>query len=172
MSTLPTHFPTVHANTSSSCVYISIQDNSCQAGNIPVIWDLVWSNWLWRFLYAINPSPFLLLTDLCNPAGYFEYYLFAVWSYYLHFGLARAAVADGDRKGCAICITGRTLFNNLDLDGVEGEDLQGKADPMAAGYGFSVVGIDEFPLVSLLTGELLNEKGKLVNALTKMLRWH
>jgi len=43
---------------------------------------------------------------------------------------------------------------------------------MAAGYGFSVVGIDEFPLVGLLTGEGFNGKGKFVNALAKRLRWY
>ena len=78
----------------------------------------------------------------------------------------------GDGEGGAVCVAGSSPFDNFDLDGVKGEDFQGKADLMAAAYAFTIVGIDEFPLVSPLTGEGFNGKGKFVNALSKRLRWY
>ena len=114
---------------------------------------------------------FLLLSNLCYLAGDFEGCGFAVGIGYGDFCLAGAAAADGDGESGAVCVTGRGLFDDIDLDGMEGEDLQRKEDLMAAGDGFSVVGIDKLPLICSLAGKLLNRKGKFVDAVGKRFRW-
>lgn len=90
---------------------------------------------------------------------------------YGDFCFAGAAVADGDAKGGAVYVAWNTLFDHIDLDRMEGEDLQRKENLMAAGDWFAVVGIDEIPLICSLTGKLLNGKGKLIDAVGKRFCW-
>lgn len=90
---------------------------------------------------------------------------------YGYFCFTGAAVADGNAKSSAVFAVWSTLFDHIDLDGMEGEDLQRKEDLMAAGDWFAVVGIDEIPLICSLTGKLLNGKGKLIDAVGKRFCW-
>ena len=65
---------------------------------------------------------FLLLSKLCYLAGDFEGCGFAVGIGYGDFCLAGAAVADGDGESGAVCVAGSSLFDDIYLHGVEGED--------------------------------------------------
>lgn len=114
---------------------------------------------------------FLLLSKLCYLAGDFEGCSCASGVGYGDFGFTGAAVADGNRKGGAVCVAGGIFFDHINLDGMEGEDLQGEEDLMAAGYCFFVVGIDKLPLICGFTGELFSRKGKFIDALSKRFRW-
>ena len=113
----------------------------------------------------------LLLADLRYLAGDFEGCGCAIESGYGDLSFPRAAVADGNGESGAVCVVKSTLFNHINLDGVEGEDFQRKEDLMATGDGFAVVGIDEIPQICSLTGNLLDGKGKLIDALGKRFRW-
>ena len=67
---------------------------------------------------------FLLLSNLCYLAGDFEGCGCTVGIGHSDFCFASAAVADGNRKGGVVFVAGSTLFDDLHLDGVEGEYLQ------------------------------------------------
>ena len=114
---------------------------------------------------------FLLLSNLCYLAGDFDGCGCAGGVGYGDFGFAGAAVADGDGEGDAVYVAGCTLFNHINLDGMEGEDLQGKEDLMATGDCIAVVCINKLPLICSLTGKLLNGKGKFIDALGKRFCW-
>lgn len=58
---------------------------------------------------------------------------------YGEFCFTGAAVADDDAKSSAVFVAWNTLFNHIDLDGMEGEDLQRKEDLMAAPDSFTIV---------------------------------
>lgn len=69
-----------------------------------------------------------MLANLCDLAGDFEGCGCAVGIGYGDFCLAGAAAADGDGKGGNVCVAGRSLFDDIHLDGVKGEDSQGETD--------------------------------------------
>lgn len=123
------------------------------------------------FLFFEIVLLFLLLSNLCYLAGDFEGCGCAVSIGYGDFCFARAAGADGDGKGGTVCVAWSALFDDINLDRMESEDLQRKENLMAAGDSFAVVGIDKLPLICSLTGKLLNRKRKFVDALGKGFRW-
>ena len=100
----------------------------------------------------------LLLAYLGYLASDFEGRGFAVGIGYGDFGFSSAAAADGDGEGGAVYVAGSSLFDDIDLHGVEGEDPQGEADLMAGGDGFAVVCVDKIPGIRRLAGKLLNGK--------------
>ena len=65
----------------------------------------------------------LSFANLCDPAGDFEGCGFTGGVCYGDFCFAGTAVADGDGEGGVVCVAGGILFDNIDLDGMEGEDL-------------------------------------------------
>lgn len=123
------------------------------------------------FLYFGIVLLFLLLSNLCYLAGDFEGCGCASGIGHGEFGFAGAAGADGDGEGGTVCVAGGILFNDIDLDGMKGEDLQRKEDLVAAGDGFAVVGIDKLPLICSLAGKLFNGKGKLIDAVGERFCW-
>ena len=84
----------------------------------------------------------LLLANLCDLAGDFEGRGFAVGIGYGDFSFAGAAVADGDGESGAVCVAGSSLFDDIHLDGVEGEDPQRRhaLHHQAPGAGSPVAG--------------------------------
>ena len=114
---------------------------------------------------------FLLLSNLCYLAGDFEGCSCASGIGHGDFGFAGATGADGDGEGGTVCVAGGALFNHIDLDGMEGEDLQREEYLMAAGYCFAIIGVDKIPRVGRLAGKLLNGKRKLIDALGERFCW-
>ena len=113
----------------------------------------------------------LLLADLCDLAGDFEGCGCAVGIGYGDFGFSGAAVADGDGESGAVCVAGSSLFDDIYLHGVKGEDPQGEADLMAGGDGFTVVGVDKIPGIRRLAGKLLNGKCEFIDAIGEGFGW-
>ena len=100
----------------------------------------------------------LLFADLCDLASDFEGRGFATGIGHGDFGFSGAAAADGDGEGGAVYVAGSSLFDDIHLDGVKGENPKGEADLMAGGDGFTVVGVDKIPGIRRLAGKLLNGK--------------
>ena len=113
----------------------------------------------------------LLFADLCDLASDFEDRCFAIGIGHGDFGFSSAAAADGDREGGAVYVAGSSLFDDIHLDGVEGEDPQGEANLMAAGDSFAVVGINKIPGIRRLAGKLLNGKCEFIDAIGEGFGW-
>ena len=107
----------------------------------------------------------LLLANLCDLASDFEGRGFATGIGDGDFCFAGAAVADGDGESGAVYVAGSSLFDDIYLHGVKGEDPQGEADLMAAGDGFAVIGVDKIPGIVQLAGKLLNGKCEFIDAI-------
>ena len=107
----------------------------------------------------------LLFADLCDLASDFEDRCFAIGIGHGDFGFSSAAAADGDREGGAVYVAGSSLFDDIHLDGVEGEDPQGEANLMAAGDSFAVVGINKIPTLKRPAGQTLNGEIKFVHTI-------
>ena len=112
-----------------------------------------------------------MLADLCDLAGDFEGCGCAVGIGYGDFCLAGAAAADGDGEGGAVYVAGSSLFDDIYLDRVEGENSKGEADLMAGGDGFTVIGVDKIPGIRRLAGKLLNGKCEFIDAIGEGFGW-
>ena len=93
-------------------------------------------------------------------AAYFEDCGCTVGGCHSEFGFAGAAVADSDGESGAVSVTGGVFLDDFNLYGMESENLLGKEESVTAINGFTVVGINQFPLPGIFSRNGFGRKRK------------